>query len=348
MNEASERKKLAIVGCGAIAREHIKISRMIDSIDLVALCDIDKDAVARMSREGGVARTYTDFSKMLENEDLSIVSILTPPQFHAPMAIAAIEKGINVLSEKPLTITSTEAELILKALQNTGVKLTVDYNALFSRAMMKAMDLVRQGTIGEVLGVEVRMLQTKENSMAANQKHWSHKIPGGRFGEMLAHPVYLLQTILGNNLETVNVLTDKRGSYVWMRCDELYVLLRGAKGIGRIYASFNAVRDVYQIDIFGTQKILNIDLLNQTLVTLGYRAISRIASAKDCFDIAWQLIFETAKNTFFFLRRERGQDALRKVYTSLLDSIDARRELVVSPDMAYHTVKIVEEICRAM
>jgi predicted dehydrogenase len=348
MHEVSERKKLAIVGCGAITREHLKVSRMMDSMDLVALCDVDKDALARMSMEGGVARTYTDFSKMLETEDLSIVSILTPPQFHAPMAVAAIEKGINVLLEKPLTITSGEAELILKALQKTGVKLTVDYNALFSQVMIKAMDLVRQAAIGEVLGMEVRMLQTKDDAMAVNQKHWCHKIPGGRFGEMLAHPVYLLQAILGDTLESATVLAQKRGAYDWMRYDELCVLLSGRKGIGRIYASFNAPRLTYQVDIFGTQKILSIDLLNQTLVILGYRTSSRTDSAKDCFDISRQLIFQTIKNTFFFLRRERGQDALRRVYTSLLDGIDARRELVVSPDMAYHTVKIVEEICRAM
>lgn len=348
MNQASERKKLGIVGCGAIAREHIKVSRMMDTLDLVALCDVDKDAVSRMSREGGVARTYTDFSKMLENEDLSIVSILTPPQFHAPMAVAAIEKGINVLLEKPLTITSSEAELILKALQNTGVKLTVDYNALFSRIMMKALDLVKQAAIGEVLGMEVRMLQTKDDAMAANQKHWCHRLPGGRFGEMLAHPVYLLQAILGNTLETVNVLAQKRGTYEWMRYDELYVVLSGTKGIGRIYASFNAPRPAYQIDIYGTQRILNIDILNQTLITLGYRTYSRTDSAKDSLNMSRSLLTTTLGNTLTYLRHDRGHNALLRVYTNLLESIEQRAELIVTADMAYNTVKIVEEICRVI
>jgi len=58
MDQANERKKLAIVGCGSVAREHIKVLRMIGSIDLVALCDVDKDTVERMSSEGGIARTY--------------------------------------------------------------------------------------------------------------------------------------------------------------------------------------------------------------------------------------------------------------------------------------------------
>lgn len=348
MNQMSKAKRLAIVGCGAIVREHFRISRIVRALNLVALCDIDETVVARMAREGNVDRTYTDFSKMLESEDLSIVAILTPPQFHAPMAVAAIERGINVLLEKPLTITGSEAELILEALQNTGVKLTVDYNALFSRTMMKAIDLVRHAAIGEVLGMEVRMLQTKDDAMASNPKHWCHKLPGGRFGEMLAHPVYLLQSILGNNLETVKVLADKRGTYDWMRYDELHALVRGRKGVGRIHASFNAPRPAYQIDIYGTQKILNIDLLNQTLVTLGYRTYSRTDSAKDCLNISSQLLLDTIRNIFMYVRHERGYDALERVYTNLIDSIDGRAGLIVNADMACQTVNVVEEICKAM
>jgi len=88
------------------------------------------------------------------------------------------------------------------------VKLTVDYNALFSRTMMKALDLVTQIAVG-VLRMEVRMLHTKEDAMAANSKHWRHKLPGGRFGEMFAHPVYLLQAFPGDALEPACVLAEK-------------------------------------------------------------------------------------------------------------------------------------------
>jgi predicted dehydrogenase len=342
------KMNVGVAGCGAIAREHLGVLRSIGTLDVVALCDIDKETVSRTSREWSVSHCYTDFSEMLEKEDISIVSILTPPQTHASMAIQSIHRGINVLVEKPLTMSSGEAELIREALKGSTVRLTVDYNLLWNNSMLQALALVRKSGIGQVIGMEVRMLHTTDDPMASNEKHWCHKLPGGRFGEMLAHPVYLLQAVLGDNLDVINVLAQKRGSIDWMPHDELYVLLRGIRGIGRTYVSFNAPRPAYLIDIYGTEKMLNIDPINGTLLMRGYRTLSKTDSAIDCLSIAGQMLFQTIRNTMTYLRQERGHNTLRRAYISLVDSIEDRGELVVNADLACNTVRIVEEICRAI
>jgi predicted dehydrogenase len=339
---------MGIAGCGAIAEEHLEVLRSIEALDVVALCDIDQGAVNRVSKKWNIGRCYTNFSLMLEKEDLSVVSILTPPQTHASMAIEAIRRGINVLVEKPLTMSTSEAGSILDALKGSHVKLTLNYNALLNKRMMKALTLIRESAIGQVLAMEVRMLQTKDDPMAADVKHWCHRLPGGRFGEMLAHPVYLLQSVLGNSMDLVRVLPEKRGGFDWMRYDELHVLLQAGKGIGRIYASFNAPRPAYLIDIYGTERILNIDLLNGTLMMLRHRTESKIDSAMDSLVISGELLFQTIRNSLAYLRRGWGQEPLQRAYTSLIDSIEGREELVVNADMAYNTVNIVEEICKAL
>jgi predicted dehydrogenase len=79
---------------------------------------------------------------MLKGENVSIVSILAPPQAYASMAIEAIRSGTNVLLEKPFATTTEEAESILRALRENPVKLTLNYNALLSDTMMKALDMV--------------------------------------------------------------------------------------------------------------------------------------------------------------------------------------------------------------
>lgn len=73
---------------------------------------------------------------------------------------------------------------------------------------MKALALVRESAIGQVLGMEVRMLQTKDDQMTSDAKHWCHRLLGGRFGEMLAHPIYLLQSVLGNSITVARVLPE--------------------------------------------------------------------------------------------------------------------------------------------
>lgn len=339
---------VALIGCGAMAREHLRVLKNIDTLRLVALCDTNEETVSRVSGQWGVRRYYTNYSEMLEKEGPSIVSILTPPSSHAPLAVEAIERGVNVLVEKPLTMTTKEADLIMKSLATSQAKLIVNYNWLLSRVMTTALSRVRNGMIGEVLGMDVKVLNTKSDAMASDEKHWSHKMLGGRFGEMLSHPVYLAQSVLGNDLKTVTVLPDKRGAYSWMRYDELYALLRGSRGAVQVYASFNAPRPAILVDIYGEKKILKIDILNQTLIQLGPRKLDKKDSALDSLSVSTGLILNTVRNTARYLLSERGAYALGAAYRSLIATIRKNEPLVVTPDLAYNTVKIVEEICNAI
>ena len=133
------------------------------------------------------------------------------------------------------------------------------------------------------------------------RNYWSHSIKGGRFSEMLPHPIYLLQAFLGNDLRVEGVITEKLGQRLWMPLNELQVLLRGKQGTGHVYVSFNAARFAEFVEIYGTKKILRIDLTNQTIVLLGPRTPSKVDSALDNLQIAGQLTSATVSSTCIFL-----------------------------------------------
>jgi len=92
----------------------------------------------------------------------------------------------------------------------------------------------------------------------------------------------------------------------------------------------------------------NIDLLNGTLVMRRHRTMSKIDSAMESLSVASKLLFQAMRNTLTYLRHERGQGALGRAYTSLVDSIEGRGELVINANLACNTVKIVEEICKVI
>jgi predicted dehydrogenase len=346
--DKNRKMNVAIVGCGAMAREHLRALRGLDTVRLVAICDTSEEAVTRMSGEWGIGKSYTNYSEMLDKEQLSIVSVLTPPTSHAPLVIGAVERGISVLTEKPLTMTTNDAHLILKSLATSKAKLTVNYNWLLSRTMTSALSLVTNGTVGDVLGMDVTVLDTRYDAMTADEKHWSHKLPGGRFGEMLCHPIYLVQSVLGNELKPITVLWDKRGSYSWMHSDELYLLLQANVGVARVYVSFNAPRPAILIDIYGERRILKVDLINQSLIQLGPRKLTKMDSAIDSLSVSGGLLVNVLRNTFRHLLRERGSYALEAAYTSLIASMNGNEQRIATPEMAYNTVKTVEEICNRM
>ena len=344
MTAQERRLRLGLIGCGAIAKEHLAALRRISGIELVAVCDVNRKAALRVGEEWG-ANCYGDPGEMMANENLSLVSILTPPQTHSSIAVEAITRGVNLLVEKPLAMSSREATEILKSLSGSKVKLTVNYNWLLSRKMMEALSIMKAGRIGDVLHVGITILHTPEDEMASNENHWSHKLPGGRFGEMLAHPVYLAQSVLGDELKVDRIVAAKRGNLAWMRWDELFGQLHNSNGVASVYISFNAPRPEIGLVIFGARRILQIDLLNQTLIQLGPRTLSKMDSARDCFGISINLAYQAIQNSLVYLARRRGESALQLVYESIAKSITDGGDPIVTAAVAYDTVKIVEDIC---
>ncbi len=347
MISLEEKYNVAIVGCGIIAQTHLHALKKLNSLKVVAVCDTDKKIAIATSKKWKVDHYYTDFSKMLSNEDISILSILTPPSSHAFLAIEAIKHGINVVVEKPLTMTTKEADSIINALRGSSAKMTVVYHFLFSKAMLESLSLIREQGIGEVLSVDVKMVDdARMDPMTSDPSHWSHKLLGGRFGEMLPHPVYIVQSILGDNLHTKKVFVSKRGNMPWMPNDELHVILENEKGLGSLYVSFNAPRASDTCDVYGTRKILKIDLTRQIVLQRGPRGVSNFSIAKDCLSEACRLSLLTMKNALQYSFRKHSEYGVSHVYTMFIDSIKNRYDPLVTPEMAYNTVKIVEEICK--
>jgi len=282
---------------------------------------------------------------MLDKEDISLMSILTPPQSHASLAIEALRRGVNVLVEKPLTMTSSEAERIFDALESSTAKLTVNYIWLFTKVMAEALHMIKSGAIGGVLQAEIKVLLTKDDPMASDKNHWCHKVLGGRFGEMLPHPVYALQASLGNEFQVKEVYAEKRGDYYWMPYDELNTVLQDGTGLGHIYVSFNAPRHAILVTVYGTKAVLQMDLVNQTLIVLGPRNAGKVESATDTLSLSWRLATSTMTNAIDFLMLQKGEYPIRSIYNLFIHSIERNTEPPVTPDMAYNTVRIVEEIC---
>jgi predicted dehydrogenase len=338
---------LAIIGCGVIAQSHLRALKRLNNVKIVGVCDTDRKKAITASKKWKIDHYYTDFHKMLSEEKISILSILTPTSSHAPLAIEAIKHGINLVMEKPFTMTTNEAKLIINALRGSSIKLTVVYHWLFSKAMLKSLSLIRRQEIGDILSVYFQYVHNvKDDYMASDQNHWCHKTYGGRFGEMLPHPIYILQSLLGNNLIIKDTFVSKRGNTPWLHNDELHVILGSEKGLGLLYVSFNAPRSVVACDVYGTKEILKIDLNRQFLLRKGLGKYNKFAFVKDSLSEASKLVLLTIENALKYSFKKAGEDSISNVYTMFMDSIRKDIEPPVTPEMAYNTVRIVEEISK--
>ncbi|MBR3299924.1 MAG: Gfo/Idh/MocA family oxidoreductase, partial [Clostridia bacterium] len=100
--------KVGLIGVGGISTAHIPAWEGFEDAELVALCDIRKEQMEKY----GDKRCYTDFDDMLNNEDLDILDICLPTYLHPEYAIKAMEKGINVVCEKPISLNREDVKKI--------------------------------------------------------------------------------------------------------------------------------------------------------------------------------------------------------------------------------------------
>lgn len=114
--------KIGLVGVGGISGAHIPAWEEMEGAELVALCDIRPE---RMEKFEGKKRLYTSFEEMLANEELDILDICLPTYLHADYAIMAMEKGINVITEKPISLKNEDVERVYSTAEKNNVKFMV-------------------------------------------------------------------------------------------------------------------------------------------------------------------------------------------------------------------------------
>jgi predicted dehydrogenase len=314
---------VAIVGCGYVAEGHLKAWSRVPNSEVSVVCDLNQD-LARKTAEAWKIPTYLNsISEITQLENIDLVDICTPPQVHAQIAVAAMEAGKNVLIEKPMTMSVEDAQKIVDCQKREKVKAGVLHNWLFDKSVLAVRSLLKNGYLGEIMNVDIEALNTKQDSMASNQHHWCHTFPGGRFSEMLAHPIYLSRYFLQGELKTLGADTSKIGDYPWMKSDELCILLGTGKGFARVYASFNSSRDAIYLSLYGKKAIAKLDIINSTVNFFPNKGIKRSEKAFDSIRQALQLTGWTVRNGLDLLTKRwfSGHDMYIRLFAqSLLDN----------------------------
>ena len=154
--DTSKKVKIGIIGTGWIAANHIAEYLKMPDVEVVALADLVPGKAEAFGKKYGceTARCYLSGHEMLEKEELDGVSICTYNTQHAPCTIDALEHGVNVMLEKPFTVTLDEAIEIMKAEKKSGKILTIGFQPRLSENMQMIKRIVDSGEIGKVYYIQ--------------------------------------------------------------------------------------------------------------------------------------------------------------------------------------------------
>jgi predicted dehydrogenase len=155
--QSTKQFNVGMVGCGGMGKSHLRIIRdHLPEFTIAALCDVSEASVKEAGTEFDVDATYVDVEKMYDSEDIDLIVVATQTRGHRGPAVAALERGICVLCEKPIAIDMIEADEMVEAGAKTGALLAINQQNHVSPPIRKAQELVRQGLIGEVVLVRGR------------------------------------------------------------------------------------------------------------------------------------------------------------------------------------------------
>jgi predicted dehydrogenase len=165
--QEGEPLKMGVIGCGWYGMVDAQAALKVGGVEIIALCDVDdqhlQDSAKQIeTRQGKRPAVFKDYQKLLALEELQAVIIATPPQWHALIFLAALERGLDIYAEKPLAYDIREGQVMLAAAKKSKQIVQVGFQRRQSPAIREARDYVQQGQLGRVQQAEVQIHYTAE------------------------------------------------------------------------------------------------------------------------------------------------------------------------------------------
>lgn len=257
--------RIGVIGAGGIGKTHLRTWRSLD-LNQVAIADAKPDILASAVEEFG-GQPWDDGVALIQSETIDLVSICTPPAFHADLAIAALEAGVAVLCEKPLATSVADAERVVDAAERTGTLIAVGFCHRFQPQVEKLRDLIGQGELGVVREFRNRFaghLANVERTWFANPAISG----GGVLVDTSVHSVDLFRYLIGDPVQiqaVTSTVESPLGPALEVE-DTGIIILRTADGaLGVIEASWRTPVGEWTLSVHGTDGSATIDYATNTL-----------------------------------------------------------------------------------
>jgi len=189
----------AVIGTGSMGKNHARVYSNIEDVNLVAICDINEESSKGLAANFN-ANYYKDYKKMLDNEKIDAVSVCVPTKLHKRVAIDAINKGINLLIEKPIAATTQEGDEIIKAARKNNVKLMIGHIEQFNPVVSELKKRIENNELGSILQVHCQRLSLFPQRI----------IDVGVIIDLAIHEIYILKYLLGSKIKRVYAETSQR------------------------------------------------------------------------------------------------------------------------------------------
>lgn len=149
--------RAAVIGVGTIGRHHARVYSELDDVELVGVADPDEARRSAAARRHRVP-AYASYQELLDNQRPDVITVAVPTVLHREVTLAALDRGVHVLVEKPIAATVAEAQELIDRRARTGLTLAVGHVERFNPAVIELKRRVALGEIGRIFQIHSRRM----------------------------------------------------------------------------------------------------------------------------------------------------------------------------------------------
>ena len=333
--------KYALIGCGRISTNHIKAA-VNNGLEIVAVCDVIPEHMEKLLAKHGLEKDssikrYTDYKKMIIENEIELISIATESGLHAQIALYCIENSINVIIEKPMAMSLADADRIITLSEEKNVKVAACHQNRFNIAVQEMRNALEEGRFGKLShgAIHVRWNRNQDYyAQAPWRGTWAQD--GGALMNQCIHGIDLLRWTFGDEVEEVYGQTRQQFHH-YLEAEDIGMAVVKFKN-GAI-ATIEGTTNVYPQN------------LEETLYVFGENGTVKIGGKSTNNIDVWNFADETEAD-----QKNKGlQEATSNVYgnghTSLfadmIDSIKSNRKPYVDAHAGRNALELVLAIYKS-
>ena len=336
-----------VIGCGAIAREHLTAVAELKNAEISAVCDLSAARAESTAERFGIPKWFVNHTDMLSEIKPDLVHITTPPASHFPLAQDSLKNGFNVLCEKPITLERPQFEQLRDLATANRLALLENHNFRYHSSVRKILGLIDSGEFGDVVDVQICISLAVDGPGSPyvdhNAPHFGQTLRTGVVGDFLTHISYLACLFAGR-ITDVRTIWKKTNTSLPFPADEFRGFLKGERATAYVSFSGNAQPNGFWLRVAGTRIYAEANLFESPRLALR-RARSGMPPLMTLVDGIAESRAVLATSFGSLSRKLSGAssyDGLATMIANIYDAIEAKAPQPIPLDEVDHVSWLVD------